>query len=226
MSSKDFGEDAAFLLYLVPVVASIIYGSVEWAITAKTSTMPPTAYLIVAKSPYLFLISVVAICLALILEVRSAKQSDRSNVIQANTNRLQILAVVVLIISFLAAWSTAGYDLSNGFSYFVNGRYAIIYAFFLIGISLLLSPKQVLGNVKLASIPDILGLLLIVVSPVLFYGGLKIHLGFTASAIGAFIVAIIGFVLLAAGSSLFGKKPQKPTTVPQAAPAAAPAKSA
>ena len=65
MSSKDFGEDAAFLLYLVPVVASIIYGIYEWVVTAKTSTMPSTAYLVVAKSPYLFLISIVAICVAL-----------------------------------------------------------------------------------------------------------------------------------------------------------------
>jgi peptidoglycan/LPS O-acetylase OafA/YrhL len=179
--------------------------------------MPSTAYLIVSKSPYLFLISIVTICLALILEVRSANGNERSGVIQANTIRLQILAVVVLIISFLAALSTANYDIGNAFSFFVNGRYALIYAFFLIGISLLLSPKQVLGNVKMASIPDILGLLLVVVSPVLFYAGLKIHLGFTASAIGSLIVAIIGFVLLVGGSKLFGKKPQKPATTSQVA---------
>ena len=217
MSSKDFGEDSAFLLYLVPVVASIIYGAYEWAITAKTSTMPPTAYLVVSKSPYLFLISIVAVCLALILEVRTANANERNGIIQANTTRLQILAVVVLVISFLAALSTASYDFGNAFSFFVNGRYALIYAFFLIGISLLLSPKQVLGNVKMASIPDILGLLLVVVSPVLFYFGLKVHLGFTASAVGSFIVAIIGFVLLVGGSKLFGKKAQKPATSPQVA---------
>jgi len=220
MSSKDFGEDAAFLLYLVPVVASIIYGVYEWVVTAKTSTMPSTAYLVVSKSPYLFLISVVAICLALILEVRSANLPERTGVVQANTTRLQILAVVVLIVSFLAALSTASYDFGTAFSFFVNGRYALIYAFFLIGISLLLSPKQVLGNIRLASIPDVLGLLLIVVSPVLFYGGLKVHLGFTASSIGALLVAIIGFVLLIAGSGLFGKKKQKPATTPQVTPTA------
>ncbi|HXQ92520.1 MAG TPA: hypothetical protein VN739_05895, partial [Nitrososphaerales archaeon] len=197
-----------------------IYGVYEWVVTAKTSTMPSTAYLVVSKSPYLFLISVVAICLALILEVRSANLPERTGVVQANTTRLQILAVVVLIVSFLAALSTASYDFGTAFSFFVNGRYALIYAFFLIGISLLLSPKQVLGNIRLASIPDVLGLLLIVVSPVLFYGGLKVHLGFTASSIGALLVAIIGFVLLIAGSGLFGKKKQKPATTPQVTPTA------
>jgi hypothetical protein len=219
MQSNDFGEDAAFLLYLLPVVAGIVYGVAEWAAIAKTSSMPPTAYLVVSKSPYLFLISIVAICLAIILEVRSAGNPDRNGIIQANTGRLQLLAVVVLVISFFAAVSAGGYDLATGFSFFVNGRYALIFAFFLIGISLLLSPKQVLGNFRVASIPDILGLLLVVASPVLYYLGVKVHISSAASAIGALIVGLIGFVLLFAGGSLFSKKPATQTT-PQKQPVA------
>ena len=212
MASKDFGEDAAFLLYLVPVVVSIIYGAVDWASTAKTSTMPPAAYLDVAKSPYLFLVSLVAICLAVILEVRSTSATDRNGIVQANIFRMQILAVVVLIISFLASISAGGYDLPTAFSLFVNGRYALIYSFFLIGISLLLAPKQVLGNLKVASLPDILGLLLLVAAPVLFYAALKVHLRLSVSAIGSLIVGIIGFVLLFFEPSLTSKKPSQSTS--------------
>jgi hypothetical protein len=215
MSSKDFGEDSAFLLYLVPVVASIIYGAYEWAITASTSTMPPNAYLIVSKSPYLFLISVAAICAAIILEVRSAKLQERHRIVQENSLRLQILAIAVLVISLAAATSAANYDFGNTFYYFVNGRYAFIYAFFLIGISLLLAPKQVLGNVKLSSIPDVIGLLLVAGSPVLFYLALKVNLSFTVSAVGSLLIAIIGSALLLAGSNLVGKKGQKPATPTQ-----------
>jgi len=182
MPSKDFGEDASFLLYLLPIVAAIIYGAIAWATTAASSSMPPDAYLIVAKSPYLFLLSLVAICLAIIIEVKYANAPDRNGVVQANTSRLQILAVVVLVLSFLAAVSAGGYNLTTGAILFVDGRYALIYAFFLIGISLLLSPKQVLGNLKLESIPDLFGLLLAVVSPVLLWAGLKVHLSFEASA--------------------------------------------
>ena len=69
MPSKDFGEDAAFLLYLVPVVASIVYGIAEWVAQGSTSTMPPAAYLIVSKSSYLFLIALVYICAAIALEL-------------------------------------------------------------------------------------------------------------------------------------------------------------
>ncbi|MGH2639923.1 MAG: hypothetical protein ACRDF4_11700, partial [Rhabdochlamydiaceae bacterium] len=67
MPSKDFGEDVSFFLYLVPIVASIIYGAYEWAAISHASTMPELAYLIVAKSQYLFLLSVVAICIGVIL---------------------------------------------------------------------------------------------------------------------------------------------------------------
>jgi hypothetical protein len=214
MPSKDFGEDVAFLLYFVPVVASIVYGIYEWAVTASTSAMPPSAYLVVSKSPYLFLVSLIAICAAIAVEVKYANAPERNEIVQDNSRRLQILAVIVLIISFAAALSAASYDLGTAFSYFVNGRYALIYAFFLIAISLLLSPKQVVGNAKLASIPEIAGLIFLVLAPVVFYGGIKIHLSFATSAIGALIVGIIGLVLLISGSTIFGKKTQKAVTTP------------
>jgi hypothetical protein len=206
LPSKDFGEDVSFLLYLVPVVVSIIYGAVEWAVVSATSTMSETAYLVVSKSPYLFLISLVSICLAVILEVRSANAPERNGIVEANTQRLQILAVIVLVISFLASISAGGYNLIIAISLFVAGRYAIIYAFFLIGFSVLLSPKEVLGNLRVASIPDVLGLLFVVASPVLFYLGIKVHLDFAVSALGGLIVGIIGFVLLFSEGTLFTKK--------------------
>jgi len=214
MPSKDFGEDVAFLLYLVPIVASIAYGIYEWATTASTSTMPPSAYLVVSKSPYLFLLSLVAICAAIVVEVRYTNAPERNGIIQDNARRLQILAVIVLIVSVAAALSTANYDFGNAFSFFVNGRYALIYSFFLIAISLLLSPKQIIGNAKLASIPEIAGLIFLVLAPVIFYGGVKLHLPFSASALGALLVGVIGFVLLISGSTVFGKKQQKAVSTP------------
>jgi hypothetical protein len=215
MPSKDFGEDVAFLLYFLPVGASIIYGIYEWAVTASTSSMPPAAYLIVSKSPYLFLLSLVSICAAIVVEVKYSVPNERSKVVQDNTRRLQILAVIVLIVSFFAALSSGGYDLGTGFSFFVNGRYALIYAFFLIGISLLLSPKQVIGNARLASLPEVLGLVLLVLAPIVFYGGLKIHLSFAISFVAALILGVIGLALLISGPTLMGKKQPAPKTVTQ-----------
>jgi hypothetical protein len=219
MPSRDSAEDIVFFLYLVPIVASIIYGVYEWAVTAKSSTMPPTAYLIVSKSPELFILALVAICGAIIIDVHSASLSERNAVIQTNTLRLQVLAVAVLVISFAAALSTADYNFGNAASFFVNGRYALIFAFFLIGLSILLIPKQVFGNIRLTSVPELVGLILLVAAPVIFYGGLKVHLSFAASAGGALIVAILGIFLLFAGPSLFGKKQPKTAEPPKVSPA-------
>ena len=210
MSSKDQGEDIAFFLYLLPIVASIVYGVYEWVAIAHTSSMPFLAYAIVAKSQYLFLVSLAAICVAIIVEVRSANLPLREGIVKDNSTRLQVLAVVVLIISFAAALSVASYNIPNAVSIFIAGRYPLVYAFFLVGISLLLSPRQILGNAKISSIPDIVGLVLLTASPVVFYLGTKVHAPFGVSAIGGLVVAIVGIVLVAGGSLIFGKKATKP----------------
>ena len=222
MPSKDFGEDVAFFLYLVPIVASIVYGAYEWAITAKTSAMPSTAYLVVSKSPYLFLLSLVAVCGAIVVELAYSDITERNSIVQANTLRLQVLAVIVLIISLAAAISAGGYNLANGISFFVNGRYALIYAFFLIGISLLLAPKQVLGNAKRSSLPEVVGLILLVLSPIIFYGGVKIHLPYSISLGAAVLAAVVGLVLLFAFTNLGARKQQPRAEVgsPKIAPPA------
>jgi hypothetical protein len=215
MSSKDQGEDIAFFLYLLPIVASVIYGVYEWAAVAHTSAMPFLAYAIVAKSQYLFLLSLVAICLAIIIEVRSANLPEREGIVKDNSSRLQFLAIAVLIISFAASISVANYNVPNAFSIFIVGRYPLIYAFFLVGISLLLSPKQILGNAKISATPEVLGLILLTASPVIFYLGNRVHAPFAANAIAGFIAAIIGIVLLIGGSRLFAKKTPKSAVAPK-----------
>ena len=217
MSSKDQGEDIAFLLYFVPIVVSIIYGAYEWYTIAHTSAMPFLAYAIVAKSQYLFLVSLVAICIAIIIEVRSTGIPQREGIVKDNSTRLQILAVAVLIISLAASLSVANYNFVNAFSIFIVGRYPLIYAFFLVGISLLLSPKQILGNAKISSLPEIIGLVLLTASPVIFYLGYKVHLAFVASAIAGFITAIVGIVLLVSGPTILGKKTPKSLATSQQA---------
>ncbi|MGH2639102.1 MAG: hypothetical protein ACRDF4_07475, partial [Rhabdochlamydiaceae bacterium] len=158
-------------------------------------------------------LSVVAICIGVILEVRSGGIPEREGIIQANAFRLQILAIVVLIVSLAAALSVAKFSFVAAFSEFLNGRYALIYAFFLIGISVLLTPRQVFGNARLSSLPEITGLILLAASPAIFYFGLKAHVSFAASALVGVIAAIVGLVLLIGGSSFLAKKRTKPAGI-------------
>ena len=126
---------------------------------------------------------------------------------------MQILSVIVLIVALAAAISVGNYNLGNGISVFIAGRYALIFAFSLVGISILLVPRQILGTARANAYAEILGLLLIVAAPVVLYVGLKVHLSFGASAIGGIVVGIIGILLFLNNSKLFKKKPRALTTV-------------
>ena len=212
MPSRDLAEDTSFFLYLAPIVASIIYGAYEWNVIGHgSSTMPGVAYLIVSKSPYLYLFSIIVVFAALLIEVRGAPSSQRESVIVSNATRLQILSVVVLIISFAAALSSSNYDFANGFSVFIAGRYALIFAFSIVLFSLLLAPRQMIGTAKMSSVAEIIGLLLLAASPVVLYGEIKVHIDFGVSAIVAIIVAIIGAYLFFNNTRLMQRRTSQPT---------------
>jgi hypothetical protein len=216
LARKDTGEDISFFLYFAPIVASIIYGAYEWAIIdVKSHAFPSRAYLIVSKDPYLFLFSLVVICLAIIVELNFADPQSRSGIIAANTRRLQILAVMVLIVSYAAAISAAHYSLGDGALIFINGRYAIIYAFFLIGISVLLIPREIFGNFKISMLPEVLGLVLLAASPLIFWAASKYgHLPFAGSAGSGLAIAILGFVLLVWSTMTKRSKPAEAKSQP------------
>jgi hypothetical protein len=204
LDSKEKGEDAAFFLYLAPVVASIIYGVYEWlSFGPRSYSMPPFAYVVVAKNQYLFLGSIVAICLGFVLEIRSTPFSERTNVVSANSARMQLLAIIVLIISFAAAISAGGYNVAAGAGDFLTGRYALIFAFFLIVFSILISPRQLLGNVKTGQLPEFIGLILMALSPFVYYGATKVKAPFPVAGAAGIVVLIVGIAILVAGNRMF-----------------------
>ena len=214
MVSREIGEDVSFLLYFVPIVASIVYGIYEWSAVAHSgNSMSGLAFLIVSKSPYLYLISIISVCAALVIDVSSAPPSQRDSLLGVNASRMQILSVVVLIVTLAAAISAGSYNLVNGLSVFIAGRYALIFAFSLVAISILLVPKQILGTARASSYAEILGLILIAAAPVVLYLGIKAHLSFGVSAIAAIAIGIIGIYLYMNSSKLFAKKPEKTIVV-------------
>jgi hypothetical protein len=222
--SKSNGEDIAFFLYLVPIVAGIAYGVYEWyEFGPHSNSMPGYAYVVVSKSPYLFLGALVAICVGFLIELRSTPVNERTTIVSANTTRMQILAIIVLVLSLAAAISASNYNLTNGVGSFLTGRYALIFAFFLIGFSILLSPRQLVGNVKLNVAPEFVGLLVMAISPFVLYGAIKLHLPYAAAGIAALAVLVIGVAIFLSGSKLFKKKSAGSPDRRQAPKIAAPA---
>jgi hypothetical protein len=208
LTSKDTSEDVAFFLYLVPIVAAIAYGIYEWLqVDPKAGAMPFVAYLIVSKDPYLFLGSLVAICLGVIIEVRSSATTERSALVIANSTRMQILAVAVLVISFAAAISTAGYtDLATAFTNFLKGSYAMIFAFFLLFVSILLSPSILFGRAKAnVALPELVGMIFLAFSPLALYAGLKLHLPFVVAAVAPIVVFVLGLLMIFGRDRILGR---------------------
>ncbi len=219
MTSKDTSEDAAFVLYFVPIIAGIAYGIYEWvAINAKSGAMPTVAYLIVSKSPYLFLGALIAICLGVIIEVRGFAQTERGPVVLANSSRMQILAVAVLIVGFAAAISSAGYsNLGLAFTNFLRGTYTIIFAFFLLFISLLLSPRLLIGRAKPSvALTELIGMACLAFSPLGLLLEAKAKISFPAATAVTLGLFIIGLVLILSRSKIFGRpKTTSPVKTPQ-----------
>ncbi len=217
MNPKELGEDVAFFLYLVPIIAGIVYFAYEWYATAQAySNYLGLAYLIVTKSPYLFIVSIVAVCVAVIAEVRTSDPANRESIIHANTSRLLTLAIVVLIASFIGAYAQSGNDFGNAVTLFVDGRQVFLFAFLLILISIFLNPKEVYGNAKLGALPEVLGLIFLVASPALFYLGVRMIHSFAASAGMGLVAFVVGLVLLA--SSRLSRKKQSAATGTPATP--------
>jgi hypothetical protein len=219
LATRDSGEDIAFFLYLLPLIASIAYGIAEWvSVNSKSGAMPTVAYLIVSKSPYLFLGSLVAICLGVIFEVRAAPSSERNTLVLANSTRMQILAVIVLIISFAAAISSAGYsNLGIAFTNFLRGTYAVIFAFFMLFVSILLSPSLLFGRAKFqVALTELLGMVFLAFSPLALYAALKANLPFAAAAAVPIVVFILGLVLVLGRTRILNRaKPSTSVRTPQ-----------
>ena len=210
MNPKDIGEDTAFFLYLAPLAASIVYGVYEWLqIGPHSGSMPGNAFLITSKDPYLFLFSLSCILVGLVLEVRTTPFSSRAEIVSANVRRMQILAIVVLVVSFAASDSAAGYgDVVTAVSFFLAARYALIFALFLLGMSILFSLRQFVGGFGYSALVEFIGLLLIGASPLVLYVGLKIHLDFSASGAAAIIALILGLVLFFTKGKRFSRAKQ------------------
>ena len=64
ISSKERREDVSFLLLLVPFAVSGIYGLLLWVTTGASAILPPTVFLQVTESPYVFLIGFAAVSVA------------------------------------------------------------------------------------------------------------------------------------------------------------------
>jgi cbb3-type cytochrome oxidase subunit 3 len=192
MSSRGRNEDLSTLLYLVPFIASGVYGLVLWIQSGISLTLPTSVYLTVTRDPFLFILGTLSVLLGVMVEVNSTELKARRSKLQALSGTLQSMAVASLILVLLAAWYSNGFtDLGDAATDFIIGRYGIVFPAMLVLLSYLIS-----AQFRLASLTGrkALGLIAMLLVPVSLY-----EIGRRTLFVGL----LIAFILLLAGLGIY-----------------------
>jgi hypothetical protein len=142
MAARGRGEDISTLLYLVPFVATGIYGIVLWVQAGISAILPSSVYLTVTRDPILFIIGSLSIMLGLIIEVSSADPATRRDKLASLGSTLQSIAIASLILVLISAFYANGFlDVSGAATDFIIGRYGLVFPAMLVLLSYLLTAQ-------------------------------------------------------------------------------------
>ena len=198
LQKAETTENISFILYLVPLISSTIYAISLWTSEGLSSTLPETVYLSVTKDPYLFLISFLAICCAVLIEVFGSSKESRLSRIETNSKQIQILAVISFSAAVLSVWSTIGYsfDISRTLQILLAGRYALIFPLMLFILAFLLNTSLKFNLLSFNNLMKNASFILMIASPLIFYGLWRIHVPWEGIISITLITLIIGVALI------------------------------
>jgi hypothetical protein len=158
--------DVALLLYAAPFILNFVYALYLWFGAGFSAIMPQLVYLEVTQSPYIFLAGFAAVALAVVIDFDSEPQSARKSSTAVLSRRLQLIALVSVILAFIAAWYSAGGDLGTGVLNMVDGRYPLVFPAVLVFLSFLILPSVKLQG---ANQKNLLIVILLIASPLALY---------------------------------------------------------
>lgn len=182
----------------MPLLVSTIYALSLWISKGLSSALPETVYLTVTKDPYIFLIGVLSICLAVIIEIYASPITSRLSKLEANSRQIQFLAVICFVTSAISVWSASGYSfsMSKFIQIFLEGRYALVYPLMLFILALLLKSSLQLKPLYSNNLRENISFILLIASPIICYGLWSIHISWGGIISVTLITSIIGLALL------------------------------
>ena len=194
MSKILQSNDLSYFLFFLPIIAS---GILTIFATLEFSTFNTQVYLAVTRNSYLFIFSMAIVCVATILELNYSSENAKS-ILNKNSSRMQILAISVILLSAFGSWFSLGSDSSsyNFLVLFVSARFPLMYSALLIILSSFIN-FQFRTNVNVqGSFKPIIGLVVLILSPVYLYVGHTIQLSSSILFVTSFSLVIIGLGLL------------------------------
>ena len=194
MSKILQSEDFSYFLFFLPIIAS---GILTIIATLEFSTFNTQVYLAVTRNSYLFIFSIAIVCAATILELNYSSE-DAKSTLNKNSSRMQILAISVLLLSAFGSLFSIGSDSSsyNFLVLFVSARFPLMFSALLIILSSFITFQfRTDVNVQ-GSFKSIIGLVVLILSPVYLYVGHTIQLSSSILFVTSFSLVIIGLGLL------------------------------
>lgn len=194
MSKILQSEDFSYFLFFLPIIAS---GILTIIATLEFSTFNTQVYLAVTRNSYLFIFSIAIVCAATILELNYSSE-DAKSTLNKNSSRMQILAISVLLLSAFGSLFSIGSDSSsyNFLILFVSARFPLMFSALLIILSSFITFQfRTDVNVQ-GSFKSIIGLVVLIFSPVYLYVGHTIQLSSSILFVTSFSLVIIGLGLL------------------------------
>ncbi|MCP8312947.1 MAG: hypothetical protein H3Z53_01035 [archaeon] len=168
MDKFEMIEDLSFLLYISPFLINGLYALYLWF---TSNLLPADVYLKVTNDSIVFLAGVLAIIIALVMEVRMNPKDMKIKKIGENIPRMRILAFLFIILSLISVWSASGYssNILDVLDLYLEGRYAILYPLLLLFFSFVLSPSIKHFFKFSIIIFEVIPIVLIASSPLLLY---------------------------------------------------------
>jgi hypothetical protein len=194
VSTRGRAEDFSTILYLVPFIASGVYGLVLWVQNGISLTLPTSVYLTVTRDPYLFMLGSLSIMLGIIIEVNGTDSGTRPAKLVSLGNTLQSIAAASLILVLLSAWYANGFtDLTGMATDFIVGRYGLVFPAVLVLLSYLISAQFNLVSLANRKVLAIVAMLLVPVSLYEIgkrdvFAGLLVSLLLLLFGLGAYLV--------------------------------------
>lgn len=193
MSKKAPYDDVSVLLYMVPFIASGVYGIYLGVAGGVSHLLSSSVYLNVTRDPIIFLIGTLGVSLGVVMEVYSTGAESRRAKLGSISNNLQVIAAASFILALICALYANGGSLSGTGSDFLSGRFSILFPILLVGFSFLLIIPLSVGDVEK---PAFLGFISMLLVPVALH-----EIGKRNSVAGL----SVSLVLIVIGAALFWK---------------------
>jgi len=196
LPKMESAENLSFLLYLMPIVMTAGYTLVLWASKGLTLNIPLDVYLSITKNPYLFLVGLTSVSLAVLVDVYGSSKEKRYSKLQENHRQIQILATICLISVVFCLWNVIGFSINSKFiQILLEGKYSLLFPLLLFIQSLLINPNLE-TKIKPKSLIENLSIILILGSPIILYILWRFSLSWVVTVSIAMLCLVAGSLFL------------------------------